>query len=400
MAEWARGPNRLRVGPRPCTSGHRCRLSFAVVRVALCAVSLCLLFRPSLSASPSPRVSCLSKPNTADVTADHSLEFPRTLSRHLYSRHMLPRSGSQNLVFFAVNSARGNSILRDVIRRTWGAVAKSMGFHVKFFVGHSQDMLGIEIEKAKNNDVVVLDVDEGSFKNGYNLLSRKTMLLMQWVDRNTDPSTLFMVKVDDDVYFDVEAFVARIWGIKEQMSADDEESVYYGYINEHSEPIRDATSKWYEGEYRAQLYPPYAAGIFYMLSRKAVSYLTRNAKALKQWRNEDASVGTWLYATKTRRIHDQCVYPSRSFRAEGYSVIVLHMAMSTNVKTSRKLAHVKNREFDMLFTASLMNAAHRHLQEFGTILGVCKDSVGDIDEKVEASNVVYMTIEEWVLERM
>jgi len=76
------------------------------------------------------------------------------------------------------------------------------------------------------------------------------------------------------------------------------------------------------------------------------------------------------------------------------------MAMSTNVKTSRKLSHVKNREFDMLFTASLMNAAHRHLQEFGTILGVCKDSVGDIDEKAEASNVLYMTIEEWVLERM
>ena len=43
-------------------------------------------------------------------------------------------------------------------------------------------MLGIEIEKAKHGDVVVLDVDESNFRGGYNLLSKKTMLLMQWLD--------------------------------------------------------------------------------------------------------------------------------------------------------------------------------------------------------------------------
>ena len=61
---------------------------------------------------------------------------------------------------------------------------------------------------------------------------------------------------------------------------------------------------------------------------------------------------------------------------------------------------VKNKDFDAMFTASLMNAAHRHLQEYGTIIGVCEDSANTIDLKVESANVVYMTVDEWVLGRM
>ena len=76
------------------------------------------------------------------------------------------------------------------------------------------------------------------------------------------------------------------------------------------------------------------------------------------------------------------------------------MAMSTNVKSSQRKLHMKNKQFDALFTASLMNAAHRHLQEYGTILGVCKSSSNEIDAQTEAGNVVYMTEDEWILGRM
>ena len=62
------------------------------------------------------------------------------------------------------------------------------------------------------------------------------------------------------------------------------------------------------------------------------------------------------------------------------------MAMSTNVKTSERKLRVKNKDFDAMFTASLMNAAHRHLQEYGTIIGVCEDSANTIDLKVESAN--------------
>mgnify|MGYP006130045295 CR=1 FL=1 len=359
---------------------------------------LAVLPAPADSKMGSPKVPCLSPPNSI-LPAGESIVIARLLSRHPYARKMAPAKEAKGLVFFAVNSARGNSILRDVIRRTWGSVAQRLGIQVKFFVGHSDEMLSIEIEKAKNNDVVVLDVDEGSFKGGYNLLARKTMLLMKWADRNLNKKTSFVVKVDDDVYFDVEAFVARVWGIKRAMKTPDEK-IYYGYINEHSEPIRDPSSKWYDPDFKASVYPPYAAGIFYMLSIDAVSFLARNSQHLKQWRNEDASMGTWLFATNTRRVHDLCVYPSRSYRSANNPVLALHMAMSTNVKTSVRKLKEGSRDFDMLFTASLMNAAHRHIEEFGTILGVCRDSVGVVDESAEAENIVYLSIDEWVLGRM
>ena len=168
---------------------------------------------------------------------------PRLLSRHVYAKNMPPASHAADLVFFAVNSARGNSILRDVIRRTWGSVATRLGMQIKFFVGRSDDMLGIEIEKAKHGDVVVLDVDESNFRGGYNLLAKKTMLLMQWLHKHLKKTTDFAVKVDDDVYFDVEAFVARVYKLKlEKMSAaSDSKMLYYGYINEHSHPVKSPT---------------------------------------------------------------------------------------------------------------------------------------------------------------
>jgi hypothetical protein len=362
-------------------------------------------------AMTSPLVDCIEKPTNDNIQSPSygnvasvakKLLVPRMLSRHMYAKVMPPTSQAHNLVFFAVNSARGNSILRDVIRRTWGSVAKRMGIEVKFFVGHSDDMLGIEIEKAKHSDIIVLDVDESSFREGYNLLAKKTMLLMKWLDTHLKATTTFAVKVDDDVYFDVEAFIGKIYNIKlkELSGANSKGLLYYGYMNERSKPIRKESSKWYDPDFKANVYPPYAAGIFYMLSRASVKFIAKNAKFFKQWRNEDASVGTWLYGTITKRIHDGGVYPSRSYRSASFSPVALHMAMSTNVKSSERKLHVKKKEFDALFTASLMNAAHRHLQEYGTILGICKSSSNEIDAQIEAGNVVYMTSDEWILGRM
>ena len=364
-------------------------------------------------AVPSPLVDCIAEPSNNNIDspsyhgassdgAKKELLIPRTLSRHKYAQIMPPASQTTDLVFFAVNSARGNSILRDVIRRTWGSVALRMGMKVKFFVGHSDDMLGIEVEKAKHGDIIVLNVDESNFREGYNLLSKKTMLLMKWLDTHLKQTSSFAVKIDDDVYFDVEAFIACTYKIKEEEMSDgnSKQLLYYGYINDRSKPIRQETSKWYDPDFKAEVYPPYAAGIFYMLSRSAVHFLSKNSMNFKQWRNEDASVGTWLYGTRTKRLHDGAVYPSRSYRDSKHTPVALHMAMSTNVKSSERKLHVQKKDFDALFTASLMNAAHRHLQEYGTILGVCKDSADEIDAKNEASNVVYMSVDEWILGRM
>ena len=83
-----------------------------------------------------------------------------------------------------------------------------------------------------------------------------------------------------------------------------------------------------------------------MLSRSAVHFLSKNSMNFKQWRNEDASVGTWLYGTRTKRLHDGAVYPSRSYRDSKHTPVALHMAMSTNVKSSERKLHVQKKEHE------------------------------------------------------
>ena len=43
---------------------------------------------------------------------------------------------------------------------------------------------------------------------------------MKWLDTHLKQTTSFAVKIDDDVYFDVEAFIARTYKIKEEEMSD------------------------------------------------------------------------------------------------------------------------------------------------------------------------------------
>ena len=40
------------------------------------------------------------------------------------------------------------------------------------------------------------------------------MLLMKWLDTHLKQTGSFAVKIDDDVYFDVEAFIARTYKVR------------------------------------------------------------------------------------------------------------------------------------------------------------------------------------------
>ena len=57
--------------------------------------------------------------------------------------------------------------------------------------------------------------------------------------------------------------------------------------------------------YSTNRYIPYAFGGGYVLSHDLVRYISENSELLKQFNNEDVSIGTWLAPLKNvRRVHD------------------------------------------------------------------------------------------------
>jgi Galactosyltransferase len=96
----------------------------------------------------------------------------------------------------------------------------------------------------------------------------------------------------------VDAYPARLF----------ERGFYMGYFHNDSVPDRDPKSKWYDAQYDAVAYPPYAAGPLYGVSRNVLEWLVRASEdgmLRTDWRNEDVSMGSWLHGTRFQRVHDE-----------------------------------------------------------------------------------------------
>ena len=131
----------------------------------------------------------------------------------------------------------------------------------------------------------------------------------------------FVAKVDDDVYLDVGALVQRLRAVPRHLQ---ERGIYLGHMQygpkggAGSKVIRSKDHKWGDPTFPLPAYPPYASGPFYVMSSHVVQYLAHTFRAGDLnvgWRNEDASVGSWLMPTNVVKVDDPgyvlvCVNPS------------------------------------------------------------------------------------------
>jgi len=152
-------------------------------------------------------------------------------------------------------------------------------------------------------DVVVLPLTET-----YETLPQKTALLLQHCGLAEAPFD-FLLKVDDDVYLDVSRMHARLARVAAAWGNPSVELLYGGCFNNASVVSLDPASKWVDTRFPMRTFPPYAAGPTYYLSHAAVRYLATQLRAgllATDWRNEDASVGSWLLpARRVSRIHEE-----------------------------------------------------------------------------------------------
>ena len=60
--------------------------------------------------------------------------------------------------------------------------------------------------------------------------------------------------------------------------------------------------KWADQQYSSTIYPQFACGSGYILTRDLVDFLILNRKQLRRYQGEDISMGIWLAAIDPKRI--------------------------------------------------------------------------------------------------
>ncbi|XP_060781473.1 UDP-GalNAc:beta-1,3-N-acetylgalactosaminyltransferase 2 isoform X3 [Neoarius graeffei] len=145
----------------------------------------------------------------------------------------------------------------------------------------------LQEESHTYGDIVFVDVVDT-----YRTVPYKLLYFYKW---NADFSLL--LKTDDDCYINVDEVLMKI-DHKSLMRSN----LWWG--NFRQSWAVDRVGKWQELEYSSPVYPAFACGSGYVLSRDLVEWLASNAEKLKVYQGEDVSMGIWMAAVGPQKYQD------------------------------------------------------------------------------------------------
>ncbi|XP_074229346.1 UDP-GalNAc:beta-1,3-N-acetylgalactosaminyltransferase 2 isoform X8 [Camelus bactrianus] len=145
-------------------------------------------------------------------------------------------------------------------------------------------------ESHLHGDIVFVDVID-TYRN----VPAKLLNFYRWTVETTDFDLL--LKTDDDCYIDLEAVFNRI-----ALKNLDGPNFWWG--NFRLNWAVDRTGKWQELEYPSPVYPAFACGSGYVISKDIVHWLASNSGRLKTYQGEDVSMGIWMAAIGPKRYQD------------------------------------------------------------------------------------------------
>ena len=240
------------------------------------------------------------------------------------------KSSSSPSIFIGVISKCTNVVHREAIRTTWGSQLNNPNpVTIRFFIGKGKEC-GKEadidrilydatittetttsntIENKRSNrgstsDLIRLDVEET-----YANLPSKVLHMFGYI-ATLRPKPMIILKVDDDIYVDIPRFQQRIEYLQllypSRIWTDN--GIYGGYFHNDTIVSHNPTDKWVDPTYPLPMYPPYAGGGAYYVTTRIMDWLAEGKKRnllVTTWRNEDASLGTWLISLDIIRVHDE-----------------------------------------------------------------------------------------------
>ncbi|RDX89451.1 Hydroxyproline O-galactosyltransferase GALT2, partial [Mucuna pruriens] len=191
-------------------------------------------------------------------------------------------------LFIGVLSASNHFAERMAVRKTWmqAAAIKSSDVVVRFFVAlnpRKEVNAVLRKEAAYFGDIVILP-----FMDRYDLVVLKTMAICEFGIQNV--TAAYVMKCDDDTFIRVDTVLKEIEAVSRK------KSLYMGNLNLLHRPLRNG--KWavtYE-EWPEEVYPPYANGPAYIISRDIVTFIISQHKErrLRLFKMEDVSLGMWV----------------------------------------------------------------------------------------------------------
>ncbi|KAF5183815.1 Hydroxyproline o-galactosyltransferase galt3 [Thalictrum thalictroides] len=179
-----------------------------------------------------------------------------------------PISSKRVILLIGVFSTGNNFERRMAIRRSWmqyGAV-RSGEVAVRFFIGlHKNMQVNLQLWKEAQT---YGDIQLMPFVDYYSLITFKTIAIC--IMGNKILPAKYVMKTDDDAFLRIDEILSNLKG-------KDSKGLLYGRISVESAPHRDRDSKWYISveEWPHALYPPWAHGPGYILSRDIVKFIVQ-----------------------------------------------------------------------------------------------------------------------------
>ena len=237
-------------------------------------------------------------------------------------------NASAPLVDISVSSEFSARSRRDAIRAGYALQARALGFRVRFFVGEAaesdvqdrwrkqsgsaaegdiaaqlaHERLARESEQRQFGDLVILPMADT-----YGNLTTKTLAMA--VHTSVCGRGDFMVKTDDDVFIFAWRLAKRLQKVRTDASMYKRGlGVYMGTFWVNAPPITATDSKNFEPMWgwKGKFYTAFAGGPFYIVSRPAINFLTRNARRMnRHWRNEDMAMSTWMQGLDVEAVDEE-----------------------------------------------------------------------------------------------
>ncbi|TNN34792.1 Beta-1,3-galactosyltransferase 1 [Liparis tanakae] len=176
---------------------------------------------------------------------------------------------------------------REAVRSTWGAPGRDT--LTLFYLGlpeggrDSSAQRALEEESSARGDIIQAD-----FRDTYQNLTIKTMLMMSWLATHC-PNASYVMKVDADSFVNVAHLLGRLRRAPGR-------SFITGSVIRDGRPRRDRRSKWRvsEEQYPDGRFPPYVSGAGYVFSGDLAARISRASRFVRVIPLEDVYVGLCL----------------------------------------------------------------------------------------------------------
>ena len=143
---------------------------------------------------------------------------------------------------------------------------------------------------VKSESEMYQDILQGDFIDSYYNLTLKTIMGFRWVSQKCGHAR-FVVKVDDDVYINIENLMSALELYEEELQTS-----VGGFCGRDCSPKRHESSKWYLSydDYPYDTFPPYCIGPTYVTSMLLAKRLYVASKDVKLFPFEDVFIGFCL----------------------------------------------------------------------------------------------------------